>query len=447
MNAEIRPVKTAAEIGLADLFAAACRSLPGGRNTEVARRDAFDRFAAQGLPHSRVEAWKYTDLRRLVRDAKPLAPRPDAVARTVARDASGVFTGLDVRRLLIVDGTFVPELSDLVGLEAGVSIRATVEALGADEKVLPLDMAGTDPVAVLNTALAADGVVITVAPGIVVERPIHLVSVTTGTTPAAMFTRSRLVLGDGAALTLVETHEGPDQSDYQVNAALQVEVGDKACLEHLKVVSEGAAALHIATLEASIGAGADYREFGFTIGGAVVRNQIFLRLAGEGTTASVHQASLLSGRQHADTTLVVDHAAAASQSREVFKAVVDDEARAVFQGRITVQPGAQQTDARMMARTLLLSDEAVANCKPELEIFADDVQCGHGTTTGALDDQLRFYLMARGIPEKEAEALLIQAFVGEVIDAVGRDDLRDALSRMMLAWLKGREQGHASGGE
>jgi Fe-S cluster assembly protein SufD len=152
----------------------------------------------------------------------------------------------------------------------------------------------------------------------------------------------------------------------------------------------------------------------------------------------VHQASLLAGRQHADTTLTVDHAAAGSQSREIFKAVVDDEARAVFQGRITVLPGAQQTDARMMARALLLSDAAVANCKPELEIFADDVQCGHGTTTGALDDQLKFYLMARGIPAKEAEALLIQAFVGEVIDAIERDDLRAALTQAMTGWLKGR---------
>ncbi|TQF29628.1 Fe-S cluster assembly protein SufD [Bradyrhizobium sp. UNPA324] len=439
MNADIRRVKTAAEIGFADLFAAARQSLPGGQSTEALRRDAFDRFVAQGLPNSRVEAWKYTDLRRLVRDAKPLAPCPDPVARTAARDAGAVFAGLDLRRLLIVDGAFVPELSDLSDLESGVTIRATAEALGADEMVFPLDMAGTDPVASLNTAFAADGVVITVAPGVVVERPIHLVFVTTGGAPAAMFTRSRLELGSGAALTLVETHEGPDRSDYQVNAAFQVDVGDRARLDHVKITGEGEAALHIATLEASIGAGADYREFGFTISGAVVRNQLLLRLLGEGTTASAHQASLLAGRQHADTTLVVDHVAAGSQSREVFKAVVDHEARAVFQGRITVQPGAQQTDARMMARALLLSNEAVANCKPELEIFADDVQCGHGTTTGALDDQLKFYLMARGIPKKEAEALLIQGFVGEMIDAVARDDLRDALSRTMLAWLKGRE--------
>lgn len=439
MNAEIRPVKTAAEIGFADLFAAARESLPGGHKVGAVRRDAFDRFAAQGLPHSRIENWKYTDLRRLLRDAKPLVSRSDAPAGSVAREAGAVFAGLDLRRLLIVDGAFAPELSDLAGLEPGVVVRATVEALASDEMVLPLDMAGSDPVAALNTALAADGVVITVAPGVVVERPIHLVFVTTGGAPAAMFTRSRLDLGSDAALTLVETHEGPDQSDYQVNVALQVDVGDRARLDHIKITGEGAAALHISTLEASTGAGASYRDFGFTIGGAVARNQLFVKLAGEGAVANVHQGSLLAGRQHADTTLVVDHVAAGSQSREVFKAVVDDEARAVFQGRITVQPGAQQTDARMMARALLLSDEAVANCKPELEIFADDVQCGHGTTTGALDDQLKFYLMARGIPEKEAEALLIQAFVGEVIDAVARDDLREALTQAMLNWLDERD--------
>ena len=440
MNAEIRPVKTAAEIGLADLFAAAHKGLPGGSDVKALRRDAFDRFVAQGLPHSRVESWKYTDLRRRVRDAKPLAPLPGAAAKAAAVKSGTAFADLDFRRLVIVDGAFVPELSDLADLEPGLSVRATIKTLDGDGMPSALDagMAGDDVAVALNTAFAADGVMIAVDPDAVVTRPIHLAFLTTASTPSAMFTRSLLELGSGAAVTLVETHEGPDQSEYQVNTALRMIVGDRAVLDHVKVTGEGAAALHIATLLAEIGAGATYREFGFTTGGAVVRNQLFLRFAGEGITASVHQASLLAGRQHADTTLTIDHAAAGSQSREVFKAVVDDEARAVFQGKITVQPGAQQTDARMMARALLLSDEAVANCKPELEIFADDVQCGHGTTTGALDDQLKFYLMARGIPEKEAEALLIQAFVGEVIDAIVREDLREALSRTMLDWLKGR---------
>lgn len=441
MNAEVRPVKTVAEVGLAELFAAVRAGLPGGDEVRALRRDAFDRFAAQGLPHSRVEAWKYTDLRRLVRDAKPLAARPDATATTAAGEAGALFAGLAFRRLVIVDGAFIPELSDLAGLEMGVSVKATAEALAADEAVLSPATGGAepDPALMLNTALAADGVVIRIEPNTIVERPVHLAFVTTARTPSASYTQSRLELGRGAGMTLVETHEGPGQSDYQVNTALQVIVGDAARLDHIKLVSEGDGALHIATLLAEVGAGANYHEFGFTVGGAVVRNQLFVRLAGEGTTAGIYQASLLTGRQHADTTLTIDHAAAGSQSREIFKAVVDDEARAVFQGKITVQPGAQQTDARMMARALLLSDEATANCKPELEIFADDVQCGHGTTTGALDDQLKFYLMARGIPAKEAEALLIQAFVGEVVDSIPHDELRDALSRAMNDWLQARE--------
>jgi Fe-S cluster assembly protein SufD len=440
MNAEVRPAKTAAEIGFADLFASARQHLPGGSETKALRLGAFNRFVAQGLPHSRVEAWKYTDLRRLVRDAKPLSAPPDLAARTAAGNAGALFNGLGFRRLLIVDGAFIPELSDLADLEAGISIRATAEVLTADEPILSLGpgSASGDPAAVLNTALVADGVVITIAPNVVLERPIHLAYVTASATPAAMFTRSLLQVGSGARVTVVETHEGPGQSDYQVNTALQVSIGDEAKLDHVKVTGEGEAALHIATLLVEVGPRANYRAFGFTTGGGVVRNQVFATLAGEGADVQIHQASLLAGRQHADTTLAIDHAAAGSQSREIFKAVVDDEARAVFQGKIMVQPGAQQTDARMMARALLLSDDAVANCKPELEIFADDVQCGHGTTTGALDDQLKFYLMARGIPAKEAEALLIQAFVGEVIDAIERDDLREALSLAMTAWLKAR---------
>jgi Fe-S cluster assembly protein SufD len=432
MNAELRTVRTAAEIGLADLFAAACKDLPGDGEVAASRRDAFDRFAAQGLPNSRVEAWRYTDLRRLMADAKPLAPR-----RAVSGGAvETALAGLGYRRLLIVDGAFAPDLSDLADLEPGLRIRAASADLAS---LLDSDLAGSDAAAALNAAFAADGVVIEVDAGVVLKRPIHLACVTTAATPFAMFTRSLLALGDGAAATLVETHEGPGQSDYQVNTALRIKLGDRSRLDHVKLTAEGTSALHIATLLAQVGAGASYQEFGLTIGGAVVRNQLFLKLAGEGTEASVHQASLLGGEQHADTTLTVDHAAAGSRSREIFKAVVDDSARAVFQGRITVQPGAQQTDARMMARALLLSDDAVANCKPELEIFADDVQCGHGTTTGALDDQLKFYLMARGIPEKQAEALLIEAFVGEVIDAIEREELRDAFSDLMRNWLNGRK--------
>ena len=439
MNATRRLLKSKAELGLAEQFVAAGPDLPGGPAVAKLRATAFDRFAAAGLPHSRVEAWKYTDLRRLMADAKRLATLPDATARARASEAGGWYAGLGFRRLVIVDGTFVPELSDLGDLEAGLSIQTMTSAFAADDLVQAqrLNPTADDSVPLsLNTALARDGVVVELAPGAKIERPIHLAFVTTQ--EAATFVKSLVVIGSDARAILVESHEGPGSCGYQVNSVLQMVVGDRGEVDHIKVIREGDAALHVGALLANIGAKAVFREFGLITGGAVVRNELTLRLAGEGATAAVCGASLLAGRQHADTTLLVDHRAPHGESRETFKAVVDDEARAVFQGRITVRPDAQKTDGKMMARGLLLSDTAEFDCKPELEIFADDVQCGHGSTTGALDNELKFYLQARGIPEKQAEALLIQAFVGEVFEAVRHDGIREALLAAMTAWLDGR---------
>ncbi len=439
MNAPIRAIKTNAELGLADVYASARRTLPGGGEIAAQRAAAFNHFSVVGLPHSRVEAWKYTDLRRLMRDAKPLAAAPDAAAKTRARNADELFAGHNFRRIVVVDGAFAPELSDLAGLQAGLVIRSMADALAADEPLLSQRLGpivpADEPALALNTALAGDGAVITISPGVTIDRPIHIAFIATSEIPTAMFTRSLVVVGGKAHATLVETHEGPDRLDYQVNTVLQLVVGEDASLDHVKITRDGNEALHVATLLAHLGARAKFSEFGFVTGGAVVRNQIFVRLAGEGAIAGLRGASLLAGRQHADTTLAVDHSAAGGQSREVFKSVLDGEARAIFQGKITVRQDAQKTDAKMMVRTLLLSDAAEADCKPELEIFADDVQCGHGATTGTLDDQLKFYLMARGIPANEAEALLIQAFAAEVVEAVEHEGVRDALMNATLAWL------------
>jgi Fe-S cluster assembly protein SufD len=439
MNAGIAAIKTEAETGLADTYAAARQELPGGPAVAAARAEAFNIFALGGLPHRRLEAWKYTDLRRLMKDAKPLAGAPDAAALGAARQAAQWLSELGARRIVVVNGTFVPALSDLADLDEGLTIRALAQGLVTDEPLLSADL-GTllphnEPALALNTAFAGDGVVIEVAAGAEIKRPIHLLFVTAGETASAIFTRSVAVIGAGARVSLIESHEGPAGPDYQVNAALQVQLGDDARLDHVKIVREGGAALHVGTLLADIGARARFNAFSFIVGGSVVRNQMFVRLAGADTVAEISGVSLLAGRQHADTTLSIEHAAPGSQSRETFKAVVDEAARAVFQGKIAVRQQAQKTDARMMSRALLLSAEAEVFSKPELEIFADDVQCGHGATTGTLDDQLKFYLMARGIPAKEAEALLIQAFVGEVIDTITQESLRDALSAATLAWL------------
>ena len=253
-----------------------------------------------------------------------------------------------------------------------------------------------------------------------------------------MYPRTLVFVEPGARITLIETHEGPAGLDYQVNAALALVVGDGATVERIKIGREGAAALHIETILATIGARAEYREFTFTTGSAVTRNQLFLRCAGDESRVRIAGANLLNGRQHVDSTLVVDHTARGCESREVFKSVLDAESHAVFQGKIVVKPQAQKTDGRMMTQALLLSDRAEADNKPELEIFADDVQCGHGATSGRLDENLLFYLMARGIAKPEAEALLIQAFVGEALDGVAHEAVRDMLSARVTDWLAAR---------
>jgi Fe-S cluster assembly protein SufD len=441
VNAEVATIKTAAESALAQAYSEARGRLPGDGAVAAQRAAAFDVFAKAGLPHRRVEEWKYTDLRALMRDAKPLAPPPDAAAKVRAKTAGAVLRDVEARRLVFVDGAFVAELSDIGNLERGLSVGSLADALSDGNPALATHLGKLAPISdvavALNTALMGDGAVIRIAAGATIERPIHLLFVASEK-PAATFVRSLVVVEQGARAMLIESHEGPAGSDYQVNAAIEIFVGDGAHVDHVKIIGEGTDALHVSTLAAAIGAKARFNTFTFTAGGAVVRNQLFLRFDGEDTVAGIRGATLIKGRQHADTTVVADHVAQRCQSREVFKSVLDGEAHGVFQGRIIVRPHAQKTDAKMMTRALLLSERAEADNKPELEIFADDVQCGHGATAGALDDELKFYLMARGIPKPEAEALLIRAFLGEAIDGIEHAGLREALMDAVAAWLKAR---------
>ncbi len=435
MNAEVTPIKTAAETALAEAFVARKALLPGGREVAARREAAFRRFERSGLPHRRIEEWKYTDLRALMRESKPLAEAPDAAAKAHAKSAGSVLAGLRAHRIVVVDGHFVPELSDTA--IDGASVTSLAAAMTEPEDGL-LETANDDVALALNTALAFDGVVIRVKAGAIVSRPIQLVFVHSAGKATAVFTRSRVVVEPDAKVTLVESHEGPDNVDYQVNAALDLVIGRGAKVDHVKVTGEGGAALHVSTLNTTVAQGAELRDFTFTLGGAVVRNQLFVTCQGKNATLSLSGVNLLRHRQHADTTLLLDHAVGGSTSRELYKSVLDDESHGVFQGRIVVRPDAQKTDARMMTRALLLSEDAEADNKPELEIFADDVQCGHGATAGALDENLKFYLMARGIPEKEAEALLIQSFVGEAIETIAHEGVRNDLMFAAVRWLGAR---------
>jgi Fe-S cluster assembly protein SufD len=435
MTADVTAIKTAAETALAASFAAA--TLPGGDAVARRRAAAFKQFERTGLPHRRIEEWKYTDLRALMRDAKPLASPPDAKAKEHAKAAGALVLGLHGYRLVFVDGSYVKELSDAIG-EPGVTVTPLAAALARGDGLLADNLTVDDPAFALNTAFMTDGAVIHVAKNASVAKPIHLVFVHSGAAATAVFARSQVIVEEGAQVTLIESHEGPDALDYQINTALGLRVGDGAKVDHIKIGCEGNGALHVATIIAAIGARATLNDFTYTLGGATSRNQMFVRCEGKDAIVTIAGVNLLRHKEHADFTLVLDHTVGGCTSREVFKSVLDDESRGVFQGKIIVQPGAQRTDARMMMRALLLSEVAEADHKPELEIFADDVQCGHGSTAGKLDENLKFYLMARGIPEHEAEALLIQAFVGEAVETISDHGMRDALMFATARWLGAR---------
>jgi Fe-S cluster assembly protein SufD len=291
----------------------------------------------------------------------------------------------------------------------------------------------------LNSAMMTDGVVIEVADGAALTQPLHIVHIASGAEPAAMFTRSLLRIGKAASTTLVESFIAAESAKaYQVHDSLVISIGDGARLDHVRLIEDGREAFNISSSVVTLGAHAHLNAFGMTSGSNVSRYQAMIAFAGEGSRVETNGVNLLNGRQHADSTLFLDHAVPNCASREIFRSVVDDRGHSVFQGRIVVRPDAQKTDAKMMTRALLLSDEAEADNKPELEIFADDVTCGHGATTGALDESLLFYLRARGLSEKEAQALLIQAFVGEAIESIANDVLRELVISAAQRWLAAR---------
>jgi Fe-S cluster assembly protein SufD len=417
------------------IFTVARGRLPGTGKVAEVRRVAFEAFERAGLPYRRIEEWKYTDLRTLMREVKPLADRPDASALERAKAALKSAHVAGATRLVLVDGIFVPELSDAV--PAGVHVRTLREALegGAGEL---LETTVNDAMVSLNAALATDGVVVDVADGLALASPVHIVHVATASSASA-FTRSQVRIGKGARATLVEHFiAAAGAKAYQAHDAMLLSLDDGAELTQVRLMADSMDAVNITSGIFRVGANVKFNLFNLTAGGAVSRFQGFVTLAGEGSELVANGVNLLGGTQHGDTTLVVDHAVPQCVSREIFRAVVDDRAHSVFQGRIIVRPDAQKTDGKMMTRALLLSDEAEADNKPELEIFADDVTCGHGATSGALDESLLFYLRARGLPEKEAQALLIQAFVGEAIEGIANDDLREAVTITAQRWLEAR---------
>lgn len=411
-------------------------------DASASRRDAaFALFAEAGLPSRRIESWHYTDLRGLVREALPPAPEPDAATIAAARERLAAHAVPGAARIVVLDGSFRPELSDLSALPAGVTVRPVLDALAEGDLDAGLASAqhlgAVESVLALNAAFLQGGAMIAVAAGTRVEAPVEIVALLSGRVPCATYDRSYLKLGDGAALTLIERHAALGEAKSLAASVLVVAIGDRAAFEHLvRIDGLGPQALHLGTTLVRIGAEAKFESTTLLATGGVTRRQAYVEFVGENATAHLYGVSLLDGRSHADTTLIVTHTAAHCESRELFKHILDDEATGIYQGRVVVAPGAQKTDGKMLSKCIFLGEGANMYNKPELEIFADDVVCGHGATVGALDDDQLFYLRARGIPLREAQALLLEAFAAEAIETVSVDAVKDEMSARIGQWLR-----------
>ncbi len=443
MSVEPRILRTEAETALIAAYEGMRGGLPGNEEVQGLRAEAFERFRASGLPHRRVEEWKYTDLRALLRDVPPLGGRVEekdaASALALAPDRLG---GLERFRLILVDGHFMPGLSDLgplllEGVEVeGTALLLASESAGKVVMTLP-EMAARDAAVTLNTALVQDGVAVVVRPGVQLSRPLEILHVSTGA-PVSAFTRDALIVGAGASLRVVEVHVGRDGVPSHANAVTYVDVGADVRLDWSKLQAAGDHASHLGSLVVNVGAGARFNHLTVTAGASLSRSQSFVTIAGEGAEIHLNGATMIGGDQHADVTLVINHERPGSKSRVLFKNVADGSADGVFQGKIIVAQEAQKTDGKMMAKQLLLSDDAAFVSKPELEIYADDVQCGHGSTSGRIDEAMLFYFLSRGIPRPDAERLLLQAFLADAVEAIADEEVGAALDGVIEDWLSRR---------
>ncbi|MFN7319600.1 MAG: Fe-S cluster assembly protein SufD [Methylobacterium sp.] len=412
-------MRNLAETALIERFAAEKASLPGAAQ---ARAEAFARFEARGLPSKRIESYHYTDVRNLMRSVAPAAK--DAVAGETLKLEGFVRHGFTNGRWQGGDSS------------AGVTVQPLADAYR--EGLTPgLGMGqASDVVVDLNTAFARDGVVIRIAAGR--HAKLHLAFSENVAAPASILPRVIVEVGEGASLMLVATHEGTDGIAYQVNEVVELRLGRQAKVEHIRLNLSGDKAMVLSSVAATLGEEAELQTMQVSLGGEVCRHQVFVTYQGENAKAAIRGATMLKGNQHHDSTLVVDHAVPHGESRELFRTVVDGSAHGVFQGKIIVRPHAQKTDGQMASNALLLSDDAGMSNKPELEIFADDVVCAHGATCGSLDENQLFYLQARGLPRGIAEALLVEAFLGEVIDTVSEESLRERLAGLVSDWMQAR---------
>lgn len=414
-------------------------SLPAGEPAAVQalRHLGIERFADLGFPTLRQEQWRATNVAPIARgtfvspDSDPETAEPALLAR---------YDFGSPHRLVFVDGRLSARLSKLGKLPAGTVVTGLAQALArTPDTVLPwlgrFAQIGDHPFVALNTAFLRDGAVVVVPRGAVIPEPIHLLFLSSGTDSKATFSfpRNLIVAGENSQVTVIETYAG--EGTYLCCPVTELIAGPSSVVDHYKVQRESRDAFHMATFQVEGERKSAPSSHSISIGGSLVRNDVNAVLNGEGIDCILNGLYLAEGKQLVDNHMRVEHAKPHCASHELYKGILDGKARAVFNGLIYVHPGAQKTDAKQSNRNLLLSADAIANSNPQLEIFADDVRCTHGSTVGQLDENAVFYLRSRGIGQEAARSLLTYAFASDIVERIKVEPVRHDLEEFLFSRL------------
>ena len=401
------------------------------------RKAGISSFAEQGFPTLHDEDWRYTNVAPIAR--LPFHPvfEPAPNGNTAAALDRLAFANVDAHRLVFVDGHYSEKLSALRPLPAGVRATNLASALASDSALLEKHLGRYARVednafAALNQAFFLDGAFIHVPANVTVPIPIQLVFISSAPTAGATVHPRNLIIAEAnSRLTVIECYLSTGNAAYVTNAVTELVAGDQSKVELIKFQDEATSAYHVATIQGQFGRTSNVNVHSFALGARLSRNNIHAKLAGEGLECILNGLYLTRDEQLADHHMIVEHAQPHCASHEYFNGILDDKSKGVFHGRILVRQIAQKTDAKQTNKNLLLSDDATANTKPQLEIYADDVKCTHGATVGQLNDESIFYLRSRGISTETARRMLIHAFAGEIIERIRFEPVRDELDKLV----------------
>jgi Fe-S cluster assembly protein SufD len=393
------------------------------------------RFAAMGFPTVRQEEWRFTNVAPIASTTFRLAEKAPTNA---AELTSRVRIPKTAARIVILNGHFAPELSSLEALPRGVVAGSLANAIAHNRpEMAHLGQLAWEhlPLVALNTAFLEDGAFVAIAPHTVVSNPIHIIMINGGAGKTMAHPRTLIAAGANSQARIAQTFLGAAGESHFSNLVTEVSLGENANLDLYTDQRETDTAFHLAALQVHVQRSATLRSRTVTLGGRLVRNDVVAVLGGEGAHVTLEGMYLVDGDRLVDNHTTIDHATPHCTSHELYKGILDGKARAVFNGRIIVREDAQKTDAKQTNRALLLSDEAMINSNPQLEIFADDVKCTHGAAIGQLDEEAMFYLRARGLTEREARYMLIHAYAGEVLAGIAVEPLRMQLERELFTQL------------